>query len=82
VASSSPASRRRGSWTPEMMPVYQAYETYFRGEGDLLVETGKHVLLAALPAVGTELTLRFYPAHAKVKVVGIEMERKIIVEPV
>ena len=28
-----------------MMPVYEAYETYFRGEGDLLVETGKHVLL-------------------------------------
>ena len=65
-----------------MMPVYEAYETYFRGEGDLLVETGKHVLLPALPDVGTELTLRFHPAHVKVKVVGIEGGRKILVETV
>ena len=65
-----------------MMPVYQAFETYFRGDGDVLIETGKHVLLAALPAVGSELTLRFHPAHVRVRVVGIEMERKILVEPV
>jgi len=62
--------------------VYKAYETYFRGEDGTLVETGKHVLLAGLPDVGSVLDFKRSPEPCAWKILAIEPDNKIVVEVV
>jgi len=60
--------------------VHKSYEAYVRGEGGILLETGRHVLIAGDPEPGMEVKLRYSPAWVATKVLSVE-GTKIVVDP-